>query len=186
MPALSYRQPGLVIAIDSPASRQQVCDLQHDLRSLGYLRRGIDGAFGPGTRKAVMAFQYDLLKNAGKGSDGSAPVRVVDYNRGRVSAVDGRVDQSLVAVISDVLDDAAFPKLPFSKTPAEDNRKIAVSIAALPRAGGRRWSDYALMAAGLAVCLWAALQSDWAAWRMLLILAAAGTLLYLLARFRRR
>ncbi len=132
MPVLSYRQPGLVLAIDSPASRQQVCDLQHDLRSLGYLRRGIDGAFGPGTRKAVMAFQYDLLKNAGRGSDGSAPVRVVDYNRGRVTAVDGRVDQSLVAVLSDVLDDAAFPKLPFSKNPAEDNRKIAVSIAALP------------------------------------------------------
>lgn len=62
----------------------------------------------------------------------------------------------------------------------------AISIAALPRAGGRRWSDYALMAAGLAVCLWASLQSDWAAWRMLLILAAAGSLLYLLARFRRR
>lgn len=132
MPALSYRQPGLVLAIASPASKQQVCDLQHDLRSLGYLRRGIDGAFGPGTRKAVMAFQYDLLKNAGRGSDGSAPVRVVDYNRGRVTAVDGRVDQSLVAVISDVLDDAAFPKLPFSKTPAADNRKISVEIAALP------------------------------------------------------
>jgi hypothetical protein len=62
----------------------------------------------------------------------------------------------------------------------------SASIAALPKAGGRRWSDYALMVAGLAVCLWAALQSDWAAWRMLLILAAAGTLLYLLARFRRR
>lgn len=62
----------------------------------------------------------------------------------------------------------------------------SVSIAALPRAGGRGWSDYILMAAGIAVCLWAALQSEWPAWRMLLVLAAAGTLLYLAARFTRR
>jgi peptidoglycan hydrolase-like protein with peptidoglycan-binding domain len=132
MPVLSYRQPGLVLAVDSPAAKQQVCDLQHDLRSLGYLRRGIDGAFGPGTQKAVRALQFDLLHNAGKGSDGSAPVRVVDYNRGRVAAVDGRVDQSLVEVISDILDDTRFPRLPFSKTPAADNQKIAIQIAALP------------------------------------------------------
>ncbi|HEX8276093.1 MAG TPA: peptidoglycan-binding domain-containing protein [Longimicrobiaceae bacterium] len=132
MPVLSYRQPGLVLAVDSPAAKQQVCDLQHDLRSLGYLRRGIDGAFGPGTQKAVRALQFDLLHNAGKGSDGSAPVRVVDYNRGRVAAVDGRVGQSLVEVISDILDDARFPRLPFSKTPAADNQKIAIQIAALP------------------------------------------------------
>jgi peptidoglycan hydrolase-like protein with peptidoglycan-binding domain len=132
MPVLSYRQPGLVIATDAPASHQQVCDLQHDLRALGYLRRGIDGAFGSGTRRAVMALQNDLLKNDGRGRDGSAPVRVVDYNRGRVSAATGRVDQALVECISDILDDAAFPKLPFSKDPVGDNRKIAVRIAALP------------------------------------------------------
>ncbi|MET0400693.1 MAG: peptidoglycan-binding domain-containing protein [Longimicrobiaceae bacterium] len=132
MPALSYRQPGLVLAIDSPGTKQQVCDLQHDLRSLGYLRRGIDGSFGPGTKKAVMALEYDLLHNTGRGSDGSAPVRVVDYNRGRVSAVDGRVTQALVEVISDILDDPNFPTLPFSKTAAADNQKIAGQIAALP------------------------------------------------------
>jgi len=132
MPTLSYRQPGLVIAVDSPGSHPQVCDLQRDLRALGYLRRGIDGAFGSGTERAVKALQHDLLNNAGKGSDGSAPVRVLDYNRGRVSAVTGRVDQSLVECISDILDDANFPRLPFSKDPAGDNRKIAVQIAALP------------------------------------------------------
>ena len=44
---------------------------------------------------------------------------------------------------------------------------------------------YAMMAAGLAVCLWAAFQSEWASWRMLLILIAAGTILYLAARFAR-
>ena len=132
MPVLSYRQPGLVISTASPASHQQVCDLQKDLRALGYLRRGIDGAFGPGTQRAVMALQNDLLRNAGNGSDGSAPVRVVDYNRGRVAAADGRVDQGLVECISEMLDDARFPKLPFSVDPAGDNRKIAIQIAALP------------------------------------------------------
>ena len=38
----------------------------------------------------------------------------------------------------------------------------------------------------LAVCVWAASQSAWKDWRMLLILAGAGTILYLVARFTRR
>jgi APA family basic amino acid/polyamine antiporter len=61
----------------------------------------------------------------------------------------------------------------------------SISIAALPKAekdGARRLPVYAMMAAGLAVCLWAALQSEWPSWRMLLILIAAGTVLYLFAR----
>lgn len=37
----------------------------------------------------------------------------------------------------------------------------------------------------IAVCVWAASQSSWASWRMLLILAAAGTALYLIARASR-
>ncbi len=63
----------------------------------------------------------------------------------------------------------------------------SIGIAALPRVEkkGRRFLTYAMMAAGLAVCLWAALQSEWPSWRMLLILVAAGTLLYLAARFAR-
>ena len=61
------------------------------------------------------------------------------------------------------------------------------SIAALPRSerqAGRRTTaaTIGLMAAGLLVCLWAALQSEWASWRMLLILMAVGLALYLLAR----
>ncbi|HEX2095664.1 MAG TPA: peptidoglycan-binding domain-containing protein [Longimicrobiaceae bacterium] len=132
MPALSYRQPGLVLSIDSPVSPQQVRDLQHDLRALGYLRRGIDGAFGSGTQRAVAALQNDLLRNAGAGSDGSAPVRVVDYNRGRVTAVTGKADQGLVECISDMLDDARFPKLPWSQDPVDDNRRVAAAVASLP------------------------------------------------------
>jgi amino acid transporter len=62
----------------------------------------------------------------------------------------------------------------------------AISIAALPKAAERTGpGSWALMAAGLAVCAWAAAQSAWASWQVLLGLAAAGTLLYLLARFRR-
>jgi basic amino acid/polyamine antiporter, APA family len=60
----------------------------------------------------------------------------------------------------------------------------ALSIASLPRKERLGVGRWALVAAGLAVCLWAALQSEWPSWRMLLILAAAGTLLYLFAQRR--
>jgi amino acid transporter len=59
-------------------------------------------------------------------------------------------------------------------------------IAALPkveRDPRRRALNWAMIVAGLSVCLWAALQSEWASWRMLLILVAAGTVLYLAERF---
>lgn len=58
----------------------------------------------------------------------------------------------------------------------------SIGIAALPKAErpGPLW--WALIAAGLTVCLWAAMQSTWPSWRMLLILVGAGTLLYLVAR----
>ena len=61
----------------------------------------------------------------------------------------------------------------------------AISIAALPKleAGrGRGFLLYPMAAAALGVCGWAALQSQWPSWRMLLILVAAGTLLFLAAR----
>ena len=62
----------------------------------------------------------------------------------------------------------------------------SASIAALPaaerKASGRTALAYAAAVLGLAVCLWAALQSEWPAWRMLLALVAAGLLLYALAR----
>jgi amino acid transporter len=62
----------------------------------------------------------------------------------------------------------------------------SASLAALPaaerREGGRFGLGLALAVPGLLVCLWAAAQSDWPAWRMLLALLAAGLLLYALAR----
>lgn len=61
----------------------------------------------------------------------------------------------------------------------------ALSIAALPRLEKGRPIAWIMVVAALAVCLWAASQSDWSSWRMLLILMAGGTVLYFAARFRR-
>lgn len=58
----------------------------------------------------------------------------------------------------------------------------ALGILALPKLERPSPLWWALIAAGLAVCLWAATQSAWPSWRMLLVLVAAGTLLFLLAR----
>lgn len=61
----------------------------------------------------------------------------------------------------------------------------ALGILALPKLERPSPFWWALIAAGLAVCLWAATQSAWPSWRMVLILVAAGTLLYALARIGR-
>ena len=46
---LSYQQAGLMFKRPGTgASDAQIRDLQRHLRKLGYLRQGIDGAFGPG------------------------------------------------------------------------------------------------------------------------------------------
>ena len=134
MPDLSYRQPGLVLAVSATGvTEQQVRDLQRDLRALGYLKRGIDGVFGRDTEEALKAFQFDLLGNDGTSSagDGSAPVRVTDYNRGRVTEATGAADQALVECISDVLEDANYPKLPSASDPAASNAEVIAQIAAL-------------------------------------------------------
>jgi peptidoglycan hydrolase-like protein with peptidoglycan-binding domain len=133
MPVLSYRQPGLILAAGTnDATVPQVRDLQRDLRALGYLKRHIDGDFGSGTAQGVKALQRDLLTNDGKGNDGPAPVRVLDYNQGRVTRVTGQVDQALVECISDMLDDANFPKLPSVPDPAAQNAQAVSQIASLP------------------------------------------------------
>lgn len=134
MPQLSYRQSGLTL--QQGATGQPVRDLQRDLRSLGYHRRGINGSFGSETELAVKALQYDLLTNQGasNGTDGNAPVKVVDYNGGRVASVDGQVDEQLAACISDMLDDPAFPKLPRADEPVQENQRIADQIAGMSSA----------------------------------------------------
>lgn len=63
-------------------------------------------------------------------------------------------------------------------------------LAALPaaerRAGGRTAWWAAAAVPGLLVCLWAAAQSQWPSWRVLLALLAAGLVLYAIARRRSR
>jgi hypothetical protein len=136
MPDLSYRQNGLVLkAGGTTATTQQIKDLQSDLRRLGYLKSGIDGAFGSGTSRAVKALQHDLLHNDGSSrqGDGNASVRLIDFNRG-VTAETGEADQALVESISAILDDAGVPALPSASDPAEENRKILTQLRENPPA----------------------------------------------------
>ncbi len=131
MPPLSYQQPGLVLKRPgTEATDRQIRDLQRHLRALGYLRQGIDGAFGPGTEGAVKSLQDDLLHN--DGGNGAAPVRLRDYNEGRVAEVTGEADQDLAVCIAEMLDDDAFPKLPSADDPVARNAEIPGEIDRLP------------------------------------------------------
>jgi hypothetical protein len=136
MANLSFRQSGLVLQRGGAgATKQQIRELQRSLRALGYLKSGIDGVFGPDTEDAVKGLQWDLLHNDGAstGGDGSAPIGVRTYNRSRVAAVTGGVDQPLVECISDMLDDSRnAPTLPLASNPAAENQKIAAQVAAMP------------------------------------------------------
>lgn len=127
----SYKQQGLVISRGgSEATTRQIKDLQRDLRQLGYLKVGIDGKFGRATETAVKALQHDLLNNDGRsiGHDSKAPVSVLDYNRGRVVQITGRLDQQLAACICDMVDDAKFPCLPKTDAPKAENGRLLAAI----------------------------------------------------------
>jgi len=131
MPSLSYKEKGLILKRSgSGITDRQIRDLQRDLRQLGYLKSGIDGVFATGTEQAVKALQHDLLHNDGRSrkDDGSAPVSVLDFNRGRVVQVTGEVDENLAGCISDMLDDPVFPTLPKAANPKEENSKIVASM----------------------------------------------------------
>jgi hypothetical protein len=112
----------------------EVRELQADLRALGYLQQGIDGRFGGGTEKAVQGLQYDLLHNDGKSreGDGNAPVRVMDFNQGRVAEISGTVDYNLALCITDMLDDPHFPVLPKADDPRHENAKVLELLKSLP------------------------------------------------------
>jgi hypothetical protein len=123
----SYRKRGLAVRRGGAGvSEEQIRDLQRDLREVGYLKKGIDGRFGPGTDRAVRALQWDLLHNDGRstGGDGNAPVRVLDFNRGRVVGVTGTVDQGLARCIADMVADPDFPVLPKADDPRAENARI--------------------------------------------------------------
>ena len=127
MPKRNYDTDGFILAKNQTAGHEElVRELQKDLRELGYLKEGIDGKFGTGTETAVKGLQHDLLHNDGRSrqSDGNAPVRVVDFNRGRVVQVTGTVDSNLAGCVADMLDDADFPLLPKTDSPKEENDRI--------------------------------------------------------------
>ena len=133
MPARTYLVPNLNMTVEGGgATPEQIRDLQRDLRALGYLRSGIDGAFGPGTAFAVKALQNDLMTNDGTGPDGTAPVKIKDYNKGRVSGATGIVNFGLAQCISEMLDDPNIPALPKAADPVAENRKIVPTLQAMP------------------------------------------------------
>jgi peptidoglycan hydrolase-like protein with peptidoglycan-binding domain len=126
-----YRRSGLVIARGQPVLPDLVQALQRDLRALGYLRAGLDGRFGRETERAVRALQTDLLGNHGVGSDGAAPVAVASFNRGRVTAVTGQVDEACAACLDDLLGDPGVPQLPRSTDPGAANREALEAVRQL-------------------------------------------------------
>lgn len=134
MPKPAYVKNGLrLIKGPNPGNEHRVRALQHDLRALGYLRKGIDGDFGSGTHKAIMALQYDLLHNHGDStrSDGSAPIAIGDFNKGRVTEINGELDQNLAACVVDLMDCEEFPKIPRADDPRQENRDFVQQMAAM-------------------------------------------------------
>jgi hypothetical protein len=128
---LVYRRRGLTLRRASGPPDPLVKALQRDLRSLGYLRIGIDGWFGPVTERAVRALQFDLLYAGRHGNDGDAPVAIRTFNRGRVAAVTGVVGERLAACIEDMLNDHRVVTLPRSDDPRAANREALARIQEL-------------------------------------------------------
>src|SRR5690349_16949602 len=130
--ALPYQRPDISIGKGQPNAPSDVRALQHDLRVLGYLQSGIDGAFGAGTDRAIRALQYDLLNNDGQGSDGRAPVPLTSFNMGsagaRVKEVTGILDAALADAIADILSHPSVGKLPSAEDPVVENNKALNAI----------------------------------------------------------
>jgi len=126
-----YNEPGIRLAQGIAGKRPAVLALQTDLRRLGYLRGSIDGEFGPATELAVCAAQTDLLTNDGRGPDGTAPVVMMSFNRGRVLNVDGTVDSGFAQCLQDLIDDDRVTKLPRSDDPERDNQRAADAVRAI-------------------------------------------------------
>ncbi|HEX8414770.1 MAG TPA: APC family permease [Sphingomicrobium sp.] len=60
----------------------------------------------------------------------------------------------------------------------------SISLASLAKTERGRPSSWLMIIAGIGVCVYAALQTPWTSWRTLMILVAAGSVLYLLGAAR--
>lgn len=131
-----YLKPGLVASKAGDVDVEVVRAFQADLRKLGYLHSGVDGAFGPGTKSAIRAFQYDLMNNQGASSngDGAAPVAVASFNVSTngalVQGVTGIFDQSVANCLANMIADDRVPKLPESDDPNAANKQAMEAIMA--------------------------------------------------------
>ncbi len=99
-----------------------VREAQRHLRALGYVKKGIDGKFGPGTELAVRSLQFDLIHTDDTAS--GAPVSIRSYNKGRVTEVSGILNPNTAACIQDILNDPEFILLPSSENPESENARI--------------------------------------------------------------
>ncbi len=116
---------GLTMRAGGLNPKDAVLDLQHDLRALGYLRNGLDGAFGAGTRRALIALTDDLCANP-------ATPLVAAHNHGRVPHPIDELTPALGDCIAELMDDAAFPKTPSSADPRTDNATAIAALRAAP------------------------------------------------------
>jgi len=133
MPTRTYLVPGLKMTVGAagpPQTKSAPCSAtcapsttsEPELTELSALA----------LRFSVKALQHDLLTNDGKGKDGTAPVRIKDYNKGRVPAVTGVVDFGLAQCTSDMLDDPNFPTLPFADDPVAKSQELISTLRAMP------------------------------------------------------
>ncbi len=106
------------------AAMDMVREAQRHLRALGYLKRGIDGKFGPGTEQAVRSLQFDLIHTDDTANDTPAPVSIRNYNKGRMTDMSGILNPNTAACIQDILNDERFILLPYSEDPESENAKI--------------------------------------------------------------
>ena len=116
---LSYQNMTL---IRGSAERDMVREVQRHLRALGYLRKGIDGAFGRGTERAIRSLQFDLIHTDDTAR--GAPVSIQSYNNERVTEVSGQLDAGTAACIRDMLNDPQFVLLSYSENAAVENAEL--------------------------------------------------------------
>jgi basic amino acid/polyamine antiporter, APA family len=138
----------------------------------------------------IAAALFSLLGNVGGGLTGTSRTSYAMGRDGLLPAWFGRVSPRFAtpansiafmgALIALLALSGSFVWLAVVSTLA---RMFVYSISIASLAKGERPSPtrWGLMAVAIGVCAWAASQSAWASWRMLLILAAAGTALYLAA-----